>query len=148
MRPVKGNRKLRWLAILAAGLTVLPGIFFSKVPLLAASPQDTPSQQSTSSASVASTTSNVPEMTSHDAAANFKVNVRLVEVHVVVRDSQGKAIGTLQKEDFQLFDDKKPQIITKFSVQKPGLEIAREQQTSQPLNSSATSSTDVPLPDL
>ncbi|HJW99116.1 MAG TPA: hypothetical protein VJ453_03105, partial [Terriglobales bacterium] len=63
-------------------------------------------------------------MTSHDAAANFKVNVRLVEEHVVVRDPLGKAIGTLQKEDFQLFDDKKPQIITKFSVQKPGLQVA------------------------
>src|SRR5207248_4621326 len=109
MERVQGNRKLRWLAILAAGMTVLPGIFFSKVPLAAASPQDTASQQSTSSASGASTTSNAPEMTSHDAAADFKVNVRLVEVHVVVRDPRGKAIGTLQKEDFQLFDDKKPQ---------------------------------------
>jgi VWFA-related protein len=147
MRPVKGNRKLRWLAILAAGLTVLPGIF-SKVPLVAASPQDTPSQQSTSSASVGSTTSNAPEMTSHDAAADFKVNVRLVEVHVVVRDSQGKAIGTLQKQDFQLFDDKKPQVITKFSVQKPGLQVAREQQTSRPLNATPADTVASPPPDL
>src|SRR5207244_5892881 len=117
-------------------------------PPVAASWQDTPSAPSNSSISAASTGSSAPEMTSHDAAADFKVNVRLVEVHVVVRDPRGKAIGTLQKEDFQLFDDKKPQIIAKFSVQKPGLEIAREQQTSQPLNSSAPSSTDVPLPDL
>jgi VWFA-related protein len=148
MQPVKCNRKLRWLPILAAGLTVLPGIFFSKVASVAASPQDTPSPQSTSSASVASTTSNAPEMTSHDAAANFKVNVRLVEVHVVVRDLQGKAIGTLQKEDFQLFDDKKPQVITKFSVQKPGLQIAHEEQTSRPLNSTATQTAAAPRADL
>jgi VWFA-related protein len=148
MQPVKCNRKLRWLPILAAGLTVLPGIFFSKVASVAASPQDTPSPQSTSSASVASTTSNAPEMTSHDAAANFKVNVRLVEVHVVVRDLQGKAIGTLQKEDFQLFDDKKPQVITKFSVQKPGLQIAHEEQTSRPLFSTATQTAAAPRADL
>ena len=141
---VKGNRKLHWLAIVAAGLTVFPGIFNSGT--VAASPQDTPSPQSTSS--VSSTTSNAPEMTSHDAAANFKVNVRLVEVHVVVRDAQGKATGTLQKEDFQLFDDKKQQVITKFSVQKPGLQVAREEQTSQPLNSTPMATTSTPLPDL
>lgn len=145
MAPAEGNRKLR-LAILAAGLIVLPAIFVSAVAPAAASPQDTPSP--TSTASVAPTTSNTPEMTSHDAAANFKVNVRLVEVHVVVRDAQGKAIGTLQKEDFQLFDDRKPQVITKFSVQKPGLEIAREEQTSQALDKAAPGATAAPQPDL
>lgn len=147
MKPVKSNRKLG-LTTLAAGLTVLSGIFFSNVALVAASPQDSPSMQPASSAPAASTTPNTPEMSSRDAAADFKVNVRLVEVHVVVRDAQGRAIGTLQKEDFQLFDDKKPQVITKFSVQKPGLQVAREQQTSQPLNSTTTDPNAAPLPDL
>jgi VWFA-related protein len=141
--PAKGNRKLG-LAILGAWLLLFPGMF--KFRLVAAPPQETPSTQSTST--TASTASNAPEMTSHDAAANFKVNVRLVEVHVVVRDSLGKAIGTLQKENFQIFDDKKPQIITKFSVQKPGLQVAREQQTSQPLNSTTADSDSTPLPDV
>jgi VWFA-related protein len=36
-----------------------------------------------------------------------------------VRDSKGRAIGTLQKEDFQLFDKGKLQIISKFSVETP-----------------------------
>jgi VWFA-related protein len=130
MALAKSNRKLA-LAILGAWLVLVPATFNFRV--FAAGLQEATPTQSTASA--ASTASNSPEMTSHDAAANFKVNVRLVEVHVVVRDSQGRAIGTLQKEDFQLFDDKKPQIITKFSVQKPGLQVAREQQTSQPLNS-------------
>jgi VWFA-related protein len=146
MVSVKGNCKLRW-TILAAGLTALFAIVFPTGRLVAASPQDTPAPQSTASATAVSTTSDTPEMTSHDAAANFKVNVRLVEVHVVVRDSQGKAIGTLQKEDFQLFDDKKPQVISKFSVQKPGLQVAREQQTSQALYATPTD-TNVPPPDL
>src|ERR1700733_2657840 len=60
------------------------------------------------------------EMTSHDAPATFTTKVNLVMVPVVVRDGKGKAIGTLQKEDFQLFDKGKPQVISKFSVEKAG----------------------------
>ncbi len=60
------------------------------------------------------------EMSSHDAPATFSTKVNLVMVPVVVRDGKGKAIGTLQKEDFQLFDKGKPQVISKFSVEKAG----------------------------
>jgi VWFA-related protein len=59
-------------------------------------------------------------MSSHDAPATFSTKVNLVMVPVVVRDSKGKAIGTLQKEDFQLFDKGKPQVISKFSMEKAG----------------------------
>ena len=60
------------------------------------------------------------EMSSHDAPATFSTKVNLVMVPVIVRDSKGKAVGTLQKEDFQLFDKGKPQVIAKFSVEKAG----------------------------
>jgi VWFA-related protein len=60
------------------------------------------------------------EMSTHDAPATFSSRVFLVQVPVVVRDKQGRAIGTLHKEDFQLFDKGKPQIITRFSVEKAG----------------------------
>ena len=63
---------------------------------------------------------NAPEMSTRDAPATFSTKVNLVMVPVVVRDSKGKAIGTLQKEDFQLFDKGKPQMISKFSVEKAG----------------------------
>ena len=63
---------------------------------------------------------NAPELSTHDAPATFSTKVNLVMVPVVVRDGKGKAIGTLQKEDFQLFDKGKPQVIAKFSVEKAG----------------------------
>jgi VWFA-related protein len=58
------------------------------------------------------------ELTQRDAPFTFSAGVNLVLVPVVVRDAQGHAIGTLQKEDFQLFDKGKLQTITKFSVER------------------------------
>jgi VWFA-related protein len=66
---------------------------------------------------------NAAELTSHDAPATFTTKVNLVMVPVVVRDSKGKAVGTLKKEDFQLFDKGKPQVISRFSVEKAGESI-------------------------
>jgi VWFA-related protein len=73
----------------------------------------------------------VPEITTHDETTTFKVNVRLVLVRVVVRDAQGHAVGNLRKEDFRLFDNRKPQVITQFEVEQPGSQIAREQKTAE-----------------
>jgi VWFA-related protein len=47
------------------------------------------------------------------------VRVNVVLVRVVVRDSNGKVIENLKKEDFQLADERKPQIISSFSVETP-----------------------------
>jgi hypothetical protein len=45
--------------------------------------------------------------------------VNLVQVRVVVRDSQGNVVTNLKKEDFQLQDNRKPQTISTFSVETP-----------------------------
>ena len=68
--------------------------------------------------SCAQNTATKSEISAHDAPTTFKTGVNLVTVPVVVRDPAGKAIGTLTQEDFQLFDKGKPQIISKFSIEK------------------------------
>src|ERR1700684_501490 len=59
------------------------------------------------------------EVATKEATATFSSKVNLVMVPVVVRDSSGHAVGTLRKEDFQLFDKGKLQFISKFSIDRP-----------------------------
>jgi VWFA-related protein len=59
------------------------------------------------------------EIVSHDSPATFKVRVNVVLVRVVVRDNNGKVVSNLKKEDFQLTDERKPQIISSFSTETP-----------------------------
>ena len=58
-------------------------------------------------------------MTTHETPATFRTKVNLVLVPVIVRDKQGRAVGDLRKEDFQVFDRGKPQTISSFSVETP-----------------------------
>jgi VWFA-related protein len=59
------------------------------------------------------------EIVSHDTPATFKVRVNLVLVRVVVRDSDGKVVTNLKKEDFRLVDNRKLQAISSFSTETP-----------------------------
>ena len=68
------------------------------------------------------------EMTTRDEAVTFKVQSNLVEVPVIVRDSQGHAVGNLRREDFRIFDKGKRQEITKFYVQKAGAPAAPDKR--------------------
>ena len=52
-----------------------------------------------------------------DSVSSIKVDVKLVPVHVVVRDGHGQAVGNLHKEDFQIFDRDKLQVVTQFSAE-------------------------------
>jgi VWFA-related protein len=71
-------------------------------------------------------------LNSRDEPTTFKVNVRLVLVRVVARDAQGHAIGNLHKEDFQLLDKGKPQVISQFSVEQPGAQVAQAIKSNEP----------------
>ncbi len=55
------------------------------------------------------------EITTRTSQAPFQSSVNLVPIRVVVRDGKGAAVKGLQREDFQVFQDGKPQTIAHFS---------------------------------
>jgi VWFA-related protein len=89
-------------------------------PAAAPPPSPPPQQSSPPADSAGATDKNPAEMASRDTPTTFKVSVRLVLVRAVVRDPQGRAIGNLSKDDFQLSDNGKPQVIKHFAVEQPG----------------------------
>src|SRR6266478_2240381 len=59
------------------------------------------------------------EVSTRDTPPTFRVRVNLVLVRVVVRDSSGKVVTSLKKEDFQLSDNRRAQVISTFSAETP-----------------------------
>jgi VWFA-related protein len=59
------------------------------------------------------------EVSTRDTPPTFRVRVNLVLVRAVVRDSNGQIVTNLKKEDFQLSDNRKPQVISTFSTETP-----------------------------
>lgn len=87
---------------------------------------------------------NQPEVSSQETPVTFSTRVNLVSVPVVVRDRNGRAVGNLQKEDFQLFDKGKLQLITKFSMEKS--ESAASTAASATASREAPERTAKPIP--
>src|SRR5579864_94476 len=115
-----------------SGLLLLGTVWFfvSKIP--AFSQQEAPPQAPENAAAAQpEAQQNGAELAAHDEPTTFKVNVKLVLVRAVVRDAQGHAIGNLHKEDFQVFDKGKPQVISQFEVEQPGTLIAKARQKPQ-----------------
>src|SRR5580658_9271010 len=80
------------------------------------------------------------EIVSRDFPATFKVRVNVVLVRVVVRDSNGKVVTNLKKEDFQLADERKLQVISSFSTETPASRV-----TSVRMDSADTTSEGTPV---
>jgi VWFA-related protein len=70
------------------------------------------------------------EMETKEAPAKFTSRVNLVPLTVVVRGRDSHAVGNLTKEDFRLLDNGKPQVISRFSVEKPGAPAAIEKEAA------------------
>lgn len=88
-------------------------------PLAPAPPAPDSAAAPTAPAAEAQANSDAAEMTSEESSVPLRVIVNLVPVRVIVRDAKGKAVTTLRKDDFQLFQDGKPQLISNFSVVLP-----------------------------
>src|SRR5215469_9946986 len=88
------------------------------------------------------------EVSSTDEAVTFQSKVNLVVVPVVVRDQHGKPVGNLKQEDFQILDRGKPQVISKFSIEKAGgTEIARISTTATAASANEPAAPPVIAPD-
>ena len=57
------------------------------------------------------------EVSVQETASTFKLRVNLVQVHVVVRGDKDKSVDGLRKENFQLYDNGKPQTISTFALE-------------------------------
>jgi VWFA-related protein len=57
---------------------------------------------------------------SQEANPKIEMNIDRVLVPVVVRDRLGHTVGDLKKEDFQVFDNGKPRVVSAFTVEKRG----------------------------
>lgn len=59
-----------------------------------------------------------PEVTTKESPVTFRSGINLVTVPVIVRDSKGHPVDNLTIDDFQLSDNGKPQMISKFSIER------------------------------
>jgi VWFA-related protein len=116
----------------------------SGIPLSAQSPpaptppQDAPAKtDSTAKSPATPAPTQGEEVSSHETPTTFKVRVNLVLVRVVVRDAHGKIVPNLKKEDFQLYDNRKVQSISSFSVETPETRTASAVASTAAESSSA-----------
>ena len=132
----------RITSIILLGYLLLLGKRASaQTPAAGAPAQDAPAKTD-STAKPSEAPGGSQEVSSHDTPTTFKVRVNLVLVRVVVRDAQGKVVSNLNKENFQLFDNRKPQTISSFSVETPETRTASV-VASAGASSGSSSSADV-----
>jgi VWFA-related protein len=89
------------------------------------------------------------EVSMQDTGTTFKLRVNLVQVHVIVRDSRGKPVDNLHKENFLLYDNGKLQAITTFGVEtaKSRMERAEAAAKTQTGEEEAPAGGSVSLPE-
>ena len=127
------------LVVFACGLSISGNRLSAQTPVLATPPQDAPAKtDSTAKSPSAPVGGPNEEVSSRDTPTTFKVRVNLVLVRVVVRDQQGKIVSKLKKEDFQLYDNRKLQTISSFSVETPETRTASAVASSAAEGSSSS----------
>ena len=83
--------------------------------------------------------SGTAEVTAHDTQPAFQLHVQHNEVlvRVVVRDSKGRPVADLKKEDFRISDNRRPQVIVHFALET-GAPASEANPASSPAPSSTT----------
>lgn len=109
--------------------------FFALATLSSALSLAAPAQNSSPSPQVPAADS---EISMHDSESTFQLHVNLVQVRVVVRDSSGKPVANLHREDFQVYDQGKLQVITSFDVDTPE---SRRERAAAALKTQASAAT-------
>ncbi len=127
------------LVVCACCLSISANGLSAQTPVPATPPQDAPAKtDSTTKPPAAPVAGPHEEVSSRDTPTTFKVRVNLVLVRVVVRDQQGKIVSNLKKEDFQLYDNRKLQTISSFSVETPETRTASAVASSAAEGSSSS----------
>src|SRR2546427_9983289 len=115
------------LVVFACSLSLSAAQLPAQSPPPPSPPQDVPAKtDSTAKSPAAPAPTQGEEVSTHDTPTTFKVRVNLVLVRVVVRDSRGKIVPNLKKEDFQLYDNRKLQTISSFSVRSEERRVGKE----------------------
>ncbi len=118
-------RRIGWLSVLVAVFTWMPVARTQEpagTPGTSSSSGTLPTEKAPSNSpnsGTPKTTEPKTELSTKDTETTFKVRVNLVQVKAVVRDSKGQLIRDLKREDFQLYDQGKLQVITTFGVETP-----------------------------
>src|SRR5712691_9887542 len=127
------------LVVFACCLSISGNRLSAQTPAPPSPPQDAPAKtDSNATPALASAAGQNEEVSSHDTPTTFKVRVNLVLVRVVVRDQQGKIVSKLKKEDFQLYDNRKLQTISSFSVETPETRTASAVASTAAVGSSSS----------
>ena len=132
-----GFRRIIFSALFCCPLISCPGVS-AQNPTPPAPAQGPPAEGDSAAKPAPSPPGEIAEVSTHDNPATFKVRVNLVLVRAVVRDAHGKVVSNLKKEDFQLYDNRKLQAISSFSVESP--ESRTASVVASPVDASGSSS--------
>lgn len=118
------RRRVIWLALsIFLPYLIQPAQGQDSTPTPASAPGTPPS--SPQGAAPKPNTDAGSEISQMDTTPTFKVRVNLVQVRVIVRDSSGKPVDNLTREDFLLYDQGKLQTITNFNVETTQTRLQR-----------------------
>ncbi len=84
-----------------------------------------------------------PPANQNEPAPTIRTQTNLIVVRVIVRDANGNPVSDLSHGDFQVFDNKKAQVISYFSAEAPKTVSPAEAKSAEGVQQNATGPTPV-----